>query len=529
MSFKEQIGNLKNSIQKFWKSQSKKRKIIALSIIALIIIGAVVLTLVLHKPAYTVLYTGLETSECSEISTQLKSMEIDAQVKEDGTILVPETVENDVRMQLATMGYPKTTFSYDIWTENVNMFTTDSKIKQINKMELQNRLAATISTLSDVNSAIVTLDIPDTNNNVLSTSTSEPRASVVLHLKTGSTLTSDQIKGITHIVSMSISGLDEENVSITDGTGTPLNAGEVKVDQVVLETQKLQFKKDFEDAIAQEILGLLTPSYGPEGVKVTVNASLDYDKNVKEQTTYTPSVGDNGMVEHEEQSQSSGTSTSGGDIVGVEPNADGTYPTSDGSETEESWSESSSSTSYLVNTLKEQTEKQGYYVDRVSVSVMVYKDILSSQERTAIENVAKNAAGTQEEYVSVENLPPYQERDDNDNDDELTPTNGMLSFLGELSLIEIILICGGIVLIIIIIVLIVAIRKHKRRKLEEQLAEQEALLRAQEEAENEVKKLSENEPETKEAAIRHEIEEFTKNSPEVAAQLLKNWLREEGN
>ena len=148
-------------------------------------------------------------------------------------------------------------------------------------------------------------DLPTTNNNVLSTSTEEATASVLLHVKTGKTLTSDQINGITHIVSMAISGLDEKNVSITDQTATLLNSDkEVKVDQVVLETQRLQFKKDFEDAISHEILDLLTPSYGPKGVKVTVNAALDYDKNVSEKTEYTPSGGDDGMVDYEEQSSS---------------------------------------------------------------------------------------------------------------------------------------------------------------------------------------------------------------------------------
>lgn len=530
MSIKEQIGHVRNSLSKFWKSQSKKRRIITISIISVIIIGAIVLTVVLQKPAYTVLYTGLETSECSEIAAQLEGMEVPAQVEQDGTILVRETDENDVRMQLATMGYPKTTFSYDIWTDNVNMFTTDSQTKYIKQMELQNRLAATISTLSDVDSAIVSLDIPTTNNNVLSTSTEEATASVLLHVKTGKTLTSDQINGITHIVSMAISGLDEKNVSITDQTATLLNSDkEVKVDQVVLETQRLQFKKDFEDAISHEILDLLTPSYGPKGVKVTVNAALDYDKNVSEKTEYTPSVGDDGMVDYEEQSSSSGTSGTSGDIVGVEPNADGTYPTANASDSEGSWSESSSSTSYLVNTLKQQTEKQGYYVDRVSVSVMVYKTILSSAEKTSILNAATNAAGTMQEYVSVENLPPYEAR--LEQEDEQTSDTVSKSILASLTFMQIMYLCAGIILIIIIICILLIIRKHKKKqrlKIERQLAEESAILKAQEEAANEVQKLSENVPESKETAIRKEIEEFTKNTPDVAAQLLKNWLREEG-
>ena len=35
------------------------------------------------------------------------------------------------------------------------------------------------------------------------------------------------------------------------------------------------------------------------------------------------------------------------------------------------------------------------------------------------------------------------------------------------------------------------------------------------------------EEDTKEVAIRREISDFAKNSPEIVAQLLKNWMKDE--
>ncbi len=525
MSIKEQIGNAKNTTVEFWKSQSKKHKIIFFSVLGGIILISVILAIALHKQNYAVLYTGLKTSECSDIAKELESMNVDTQVKQDGTILVPESQQNKVRMELATKGYPKSTFSYDIWTKNVNMFTTDSQTKQIKQMELQDRLAATISTLSDVDSAIVTLDIPTTSNNVLSTSTDKPTASVVLHLKDGKSLTSKQIKGITHIVAMAISGLDENSVSITDGNGNPLSGQDTtKTDEVVLETQKLKFKHDFEDALRSEVLNLLIPSYGSNGVKVSVNATLDYDKKVSEDTHYTPSVDDHGMVQKEEKEQSTGTNGADGGTVGVEPNADGTYPTGTDTNTDGSWSSSKTSTSYLVNTLKTQSEKQGYYVDKVSVSVVVYKDVLGQQEKQSVQNATVNAVGTTPQLVTVENLPKYQDRQDNNNNNT-KDTNSNSLF--KLPIKAILISLGAVAFIVILLLIIVSAKKRKRRKIQRQLAIEEQLLREQESKENEIKKLTENKPETKEAAIRREISSFAEKSPEVAAQLLKNWLRED--
>ena len=44
----------------------------------------------------------------------------------------------------------------------------------------------------------------------------------------------------------------------------------------------------------------------------------------------------------------------------------------------------------------------------------------------------------------------------------------------------------------------------------------------------EVPSLLDSGEETKETVIRREISEFAKNSPDIVAQLLKNWMKEEG-
>jgi len=52
--------------------------------------------------------------------------------------------------------------------------------------------------------------------------------------------------------------------------------------------------------------------------------------------------------------------------------------------------------------------------------------------------------------------------------------------------------------------------KHKRREIDRLIAEAAQV-------------------ETKEAAVRREIGEFAQNSPEIVAQLLKSWIREEAD
>lgn len=525
---KDQATNVLKSIQQFWKSQEKKRKIIFLSVLGGIILFAVILTLILNRTNYTVLFSSLEQSEASEVVSIIKDMGVDAQVKSDGTILVPKDQENSLRVELATKGYPKSGYSYDIWTNNVSMFTTDSQKREIAKMQLQERLQATISEFQGIDKAIVTLDIPEQSNTVISSHSNEPSASVVVHLKDGVKLSSNQISGITRLVMKSISGLKEENVSVVDQNANLLIASDDdgNSDALLVETKRLQFKNAFEAQLENAAKNLLVKAYGKDNVEVSVNATFNYDKKVSEDTKYTPSVGDSGMVEHEDSSSAWGNDSTTGGVVGVESNADGTYPTEDSKAgSGASWGESSKSTSYLVNTLKEQTEKNGVYVEKVMVSVVLYKDTLTEDEQLKVLSTVANATGTKPEFVSVQNLPA------------LGSTPGEIptiteNFIFGLSMQEFIIYAVAIIALLFIILLTVAIliRKSKKKK-----AKMLAMATASEtQAETEpiepidIKKLSDAQPDTKEAMIRREIGDFAKNSPEIAAQLLKSWLREDG-
>ncbi|MFA5659201.1 MAG: flagellar basal-body MS-ring/collar protein FliF [Oscillospiraceae bacterium] len=538
---KDQAKSVVRSLKQFWKSQSKKRRIVIIGGFLVIVALAVILSMALNKPKeYTTLYTGLDTAEAAEILTELQNMSVDAQIMADGTILVPAEQENSLKMQLATKGYPKTGFSYDIWTEKVNMFTTDTQMREIVKMQLESKVKATIEMFSVVVTAYVIIDIPESSNTVISTNTKKATASVVLHLKANMSLTSSQIIGIKHIIMTALSGLEEENITITDGNGNKLSAdgeGQSGLDAVAVDIQRHKFKTDFETAIQDELLELLQPAYGADGVRVAVNAVFDYDKNVKEETTYTPSVDDHGMIDQEDVSESSGSiATEPGEVVGEEPNADGTYPTVDGEDgTTESWSNMSKSTSYLVNTLKEQTEKNGYYVDQVSISVIIYRNVLGDTEKTQVINVVCNAANTLPELVSVENLPLLEERPEDDIDEPVIVEPNPVPLYFGFTLQELIII-GVLALIVLLIILIVVstiIKKKRKKKAlklarEQQAAEAAAAAASAALMGDDIKSLSENQPETKEAAVRREIGEFAKNSPDIAAQLLKSWLHDGG-
>jgi flagellar M-ring protein FliF len=539
MDMKEQLSKVTNSFKQFWDAQEKKRKIAYIAIVVAVLLIAVIVAIILNKKDYVVLYEGLDTDEAAEIVAEIQDLGYEVSLKTDGTIVVPEGTEDTLTMQMAQLGYPKSNLTYDLYTENVDMFSTESEKKEYSRMALESRLSSIVGSLDGVTKATVTLSIPEQKNTVISSLRQYPTASVVVYLDKNVTLTNDQINGITHIVQMSYSGLTEDNISIVDSYGIPQIAGENSIDVVVDETRKLAFKTKLENSIKEKILELLVPIYGDDGVSVAVNMVLDFDSKVSENTDYSADGNANtGVLQHADASDASGGTTVDGGVVGVETNADDTYPTGE-TDDNNAWSENSLSNTYLVDTYKEQIEKSGYDIESLSIATVIYTDYISEAQRQDLVKLVANAGSVNpdlaEDVVTVTNFAKFE---------DTTAVETSPVYLFGLTFNQ--LIVAAAILLILLIVLIAALliaskkAKSKRAKFEEQVLAANAAEEGEDEelvdtfnldlegTRLEVPSLLDTDDETKEAIIRREIADFAKNSPDIVAQLLRNWMKDEG-
>ncbi|MGN0665175.1 MAG: flagellar basal-body MS-ring/collar protein FliF [Huintestinicola sp.] len=536
----EKVSKVVTSVKEYWGNQTKNRKIAYISGLAAVVIAAVIITAVLNHKEYVVLFEGLETAEATEIVSLIQAEGTEVVLKSGGTILVPDGTQDTLTMSLATQGYPKSNLTYDLYTSNVGMFTTESEKKTYERMALESRLSAIVGSCEGIQKAVVTLSIPERKNTVIEAYQLNPSASVVVYPEKNTVLTNDQIEGITHIVQMSYAGLTPENISITDNYGTLLIAGEENVDVIAQETRKLKFKTDLETQIRQKIESLLVNAYGEDGFSAAVNMVLNFDAKVSEDTRYTPSTDDGrGMLQHADGSDASGTEVVDGGVVGVEVNADDTFPTGD-TNGGGNWTENSFSNTYLVNTYKEQVEKEGYTIDGLSVSVIIYTDYLPESTRQELVNLVANAATVRPEVandvVTVTNLPKYE---------DVIAAEAETKYLFGLSLSQLVIL-GAILLGILLILILVLVSltskaKKKRKKFESTILEAQGYKEGEEltdsffvlggDAENPADDtpslLGANPIDSKEAIIRKELTEFSHFSPDIVAQLLRVWLKEE--
>ena len=170
----------------FFKNLSgRTKKIIAITVSGLLILSAA-LAMALNNTDYAVLFSGVNEEEAKEVMAKLQDMEVPYQYNQQGSVLVPKDSVDKTRGMLAVDGYPKSGFSYDVFTEHAGMMSTESEKETYKLYQLQERIGSTIRTLDGVKSAVVTISQAKDSKYILNTDNAKgASAYVVVHMYDG--------------------------------------------------------------------------------------------------------------------------------------------------------------------------------------------------------------------------------------------------------------------------------------------------------------------------------------------------------
>lgn len=515
----EQLKNLGNNIIEFWKKLSKKIKIVIISSTSVLVLAAIILTIMLNRTEYVVLFSELEQEETTEVMTKLQEKNIEYKYEKDGQILVPEKEEALLRMQLAQEGYPRSGLNYDVFSNNIDFMTTDYEKKQYMIFQMQERIQSSIKTISGVKDAIVTINIPDDDNFAWDSNKEESSASIKINLLPGYELTKSQVVGIQKLVEKSVLGLNQENIAIIDTEGNDLAA---KTDMFQTDTLKLklEIERQIQKDIENNVKKLLEKAYGKDNIEVSSKCIINLDKKISENLQYIPSGDTNtGVVSNSEKNvEAVGEGEITGGVAGTESNSEiPIYPdvTIQGDDV---YYKDNSSINYLVSQLKEQIQHEPGNIEDLSVAVVINEANISDEKKDELKNLIAHSAGIDESKVALHNME-FKE-----STVEVFDEDGAFKDLTDKEKMILGITLGAIILILIIVVIIIAkIRKAKRLKKEQELidaakAEQPEDTWADIKDEIEVK-------ETKEIVLKKQISEFAASNPEIAAQLIRTWLR----
>lgn len=536
-------------VKAFFKNMSTKVRIILGASLAVILIAIIALVLVLNNRPYATLFTNLTTAEAGEIISYLQENGVTDYRLVGDTIEVRADQQDVLLAQLALAGYPKDGTLYDTYFKNVGTMSTTSERATAFKIAVEEKLAAVIRKFPGVRDADVQLAFGEERTYVFEEVNTETKATVYLDLVDGMTLSNQQVEGIRGLVSHAIEGLNIDNVFITDGLGNTYSAGDT-ADLGDASLLKRQQEEYYNNLIRTQVVQILSGIYGAENVRVAVNTTMDVNRRYIESTEYSQPEGsyENGGLIGKETTffyiTRDGLEPVGG-VVGTTANSDiQTYvedlqqAIGDGDTAGES-----KELDNKINETHEQVEVVAGTITNISIAVTINEnanaaanvDLESLRSHVA---VASGIGGEDpEQYVSVL-LAPFLV-------DEPVPVDTIFS---EDMIPYLIIAAAALLLLVILLIVILSVRRRRRKKKQEE-EEREA-------AEMEEQLAAEGIGITPEAAaaiaaaapsggadimemnteksmeLRKTVRQFVQNNPEVAAQMIKTWLKggeEEGN
>lgn len=544
-------GKVKEKLQGLKKIS--KKVLIAIAVVVVAVIAAVVI-LVNNRP-YATLVTGVSTDEAASIVSFLNSQGItDYKVEGSDTILVPEKQEANLKAQILMQGYLQTGFGYSSYYDRIGALSTESERNQAFLIALQEKLEAVIRCFENVRAAYVQITPGEDRGYVLdSGNVINASASVTLDMMGTATLDAKTAKAIRDLVSHSVQGLSIENVSIGDTRGNPYNSAVDPTADSESSALKFYYEQEQENKIRTEVLQALEPLYGPGNVKVAVNVVIelahstidDHYVDLPEwaQDGSTDGRGIVGTILYEHEIIRGGDEPQGG-VVGTETNSDlpeyvvrETNP--DGSERRiyvsgQTDMDNSRTDTYTIRTA-------GYVAD-CSVGVVINSTTAGTVNVPEIQRLVARSAGIVgevDEETGQENLdgkiavmaePFYVEP-------VAPPVDVNTTILG-IPLWVIIAAAAGLLLFIILLIVILSLRRRKRKRKQEEEEEQQrqmdALLAAAGLAPEGAGTGAEGEAEgadvmdiqiERNMELRKEIRKFAEDNPEIAAQVIRNWMR----
>ncbi|PLX33344.1 MAG: flagellar M-ring protein FliF [Hyphomicrobiales bacterium] len=369
-----------NGIVEFLKSLGAAR-LGAMAAVTLTLVGFFAFLIVrLSAPQMAPLFSGLSLEDSSAIVTQLESMNVPYQMRNDGaTILVPKSQSLRLRMRLAEDGLPVGgSVGYELFDKTGALGTTNF-VQNINHLRaLEGELARTIRALDRVKMARVHLVLP--KKQLFARQKTEPSASIVLKMRGG--LNPGQIKAIQHLTSSAVEGLKPTHVSIVDESGKLLasgSEGDNSEGSFALNTLE-ERRIGFQHRLKAKVGDLVTSIVGPGNARVEVSAELDFKQITETSSLYDPeSQVVRSTRTKEETSASKNKNTDGTVSVGNElPNANADSKT--GNASSEDANSTEETVNYEISHVKKVLVTPPGRIKRLSVAVLV-DGILSQNDK----------------------------------------------------------------------------------------------------------------------------------------------------
>ena len=363
-------------------------------------------------------------------------------------------------------------------------------------------------------------------------------AAVTVTMDGAAKLSAQQVSAIRNLVSHGVQGLEIDSVAISDTMGNNYTA-DASAAAGDASTLKLQLEEEYENKIRTEVMQALSPFFGNDNVRVSVNCVVELSqRTVSSRDVYLPEWAQNGETNgkgiigkqiYEYYVDRPGDDAVGG-LVGSETNSD--IPEYVENEADPNGEEQSLGGSGQVDYDNPYKETQALYtagyLEDCTVAVSINSAAAGAVDTENIRRHVARAAGivgevdaaTGVEYladkISVVSMAFY------------SPVAPPVLDTTTVPLWVLVAATGGFLLFIIVLLVIVMIRRRRKKKkaameqkeLDEMLASVGFVDTASPVGADVMTMQTE-----KSMELRKDIRQFANDNPEIAAQMVRGWLK----
>lgn len=391
------MGNALTGLKQRFEKFSPRQIIAAGLITALVLTAGVMLTRVLTKPDFDVLYAGLSPSDAAEVVAAVEAAGVQHQLVEGTgttTVLVPAEDAARMRMDLAAENLPGDSIvGYEL-LDNQGV-TVSTFREQVNyQRALEGELARTLMSIEAVEKAAVHIVLPRER---LYTSEDAP-ATAAVTVTTSGTLARDEVAAITHLVASSVPDLDPSDVTVTDASGQLLT----NADGTGSGATGSEAEAAYATLMEGRAMSMLAAAVGEGKAVVRVQADLDFTERTTQTELFDPERVATNKEATEKETYQSRTPGTGGTLTTNPQQGQNRQDDATTSNYERDSADRDFSVSREVSS---ETDAPGE-VKRMTVSVLL--DEASSVDATVVQNLVANAVGFDEargDQIVVDYLP----------------------------------------------------------------------------------------------------------------------------
>jgi flagellar M-ring protein FliF len=418
------IRQIISQLQNLFKNISFGKRVVLVVLIVGFLSGFIFLMNWASRPEFHPLYTNLDPHDAGIILNRLKDQKIPYQISANGsTILIPQEHIYETRMNLASEGLPQGGgIGFEVF-DNTKLGMSEFAQNVNYQRALQGELARTISGFAEVDSCRLHIVMPE--KSLFIEDAQSASASVVLKLRHGKWLTQEQVQGIVHLVSSSVSRLGPENVTVVDTNGRLLAGIKDQTDRGTLSSDQLDYQAKVERKLENQVITMLEKALGANKAIVRVSCALDFKRQEMTEERFFP---ENQVVRSEQMFNeiSKGSDLTPQGIPGIQSNLpeQRTALNKTVENENKTFEKQDRTVNYEIGKLTSHTMEPVGGMQRISVAVLVdgtYRSTpnkdgelewtyvpRTAEELTKIENLVKSAVNFVDQRgdnVEVVNIP----------------------------------------------------------------------------------------------------------------------------